>query len=66
MEFKKFEYDGPILFYTTVACPKWKATTHAVSKNKAINNFKYQAKKFLGKNQLNKISLPGEIVEGNI
>ena len=64
MGVQKFEYDGPILSYDKVICEKWKATTFAISKNKAINNLKFQANKHLGRTKNNKLTLlPERLVE---
>lgn len=63
MEKRRFKYDGPILFYNNVVDNNWKAITYAETKRRAISNLKYQANRYLGKTEKNKISLPGNIVE---
>ena len=50
------------MVFDTCVSDRWIATTYAVSKAKARSNLTYQAKKYLGKVQNTRVTLPGEIV----
>lgn len=40
-----YSYNGPVMVFNVCVTNNWEATTHAVSKKKALSNFKYQFKK---------------------
>ena len=56
-----FKFTGSIYRFETLANSKFSATTRAISKEQAINNFKSQAKSSLGYNNTAKIDLVGEL-----
>lgn len=57
-----YEYEGPIVLVDSrVVSNIWKAQTWAVTEKKAVNNFKFQAKKALGLVSTAKVKLPGKI-----
>ncbi|GHV47393.1 hypothetical protein FACS189499_04850 [Clostridia bacterium] len=60
---KEYVYDGPVMEFTTYVANRWKASTRAVSENKARSNLAYQFKKSHNKLPSAKITLPGRIVE---
>lgn len=61
----KYIYDGPVLEFDRLLADHWRAETIAVSKSKAMSNFKYQFKKDHNRLVSNNISLPGEIKLAN-
>ena len=54
-------YDGPVLYFDKCIALKWKGSTTASSKQKAISNLSYQFKKENNMAPNTKISLPGQI-----
>lgn len=61
----KYIYDGPVLEFDRLLTDHWRAETMAVSKSKAMSNFKYQYKKDHNRLVSSNISLPGEIKLAN-
>lgn len=57
-----YSYDGPVMYFDTCIERHWKASTYAVSENKARNNLTYQYKKLSNRTPNAKISLPGRVV----
>lgn len=57
----EYFYNGPVLEFDTCITPRWKASTYAVSEEKARSNFAFQFKKKYHKYQDAKIDLPGKI-----
>lgn len=41
----EYHYDGPVLYFDRVLTNKWKGTTIAMSRKKALLNLSYQVKK---------------------
>lgn len=56
-----YTYDGPVLVFKQIVANHWKASTHAVSEEKARCNLAYQFATQTGRVPRTKISLPGEI-----
>ena len=57
----QYQYDGPVMEFNANIERRWKATTYAVSENKARCNLTYQYKKLTNKSPNAKITLPGKI-----
>ena len=57
-----YMYEGPVKEFDTCIRNYWKATTYAVSENKARSNLAYRYKKESGRTRDCKITLPGKIV----
>jgi len=57
----KYIYDGPIMSFGKCVAYKWNGETSASSKQKALSNLTFQAKKQLNLLPGVKITLPGEI-----
>lgn len=58
----QYSYDGPVMEFNICVANRWKASTYAVSEQKARNNLAYQFKKKNNKVPGTKISLPGKII----
>ena len=58
----RYTYDGPVVVFDECIAHRWKASTYAISENKARSNFAYQFKKQNNRMANCKISLPGKIV----
>lgn len=43
-----YSYEGPVYLFDKLYSPKWRTSTDAVSRAKAISNIKYQAKQQMG------------------
>ncbi len=57
-----YKYEGPIVLVDSkVVSNIWRALTWASTEKKAMNNFKFQAKKALGLASTAKVKLPGKI-----
>lgn len=52
-----YSYDGPVYHFEKIYSNKWKSYTTANSKEKALSNLKYQAKKQLGFERFAKLDL---------
>lgn len=63
MGYDKYYYNGPVEDANTRKCliRNWYAETHAVSKEKARNNFMHQYRDEFGLERNVRIKLPGEI-----
>lgn len=59
---KLYSYEGPVKEFDTCVRSKWKATTRAVSEQRARCNLEYRYKQETGRSRDAKISLPGKIV----
>ena len=59
---KQYSYEGPVMEFEKVVANRWKATTYAVSANKARCNLAYRFKKENNRTPATKITLPGKIV----
>lgn len=59
---KQYSYDGPVMEFNTCIANYWKASTYAISENKARSNLAYQFKKKNNKMPNAKITLPGKLV----
>ena len=58
----QYTYDGPVIAFDKCVAHRWRASTYAISENKARSNFMYQFKKQNNRLATCKISLPGKIV----
>lgn len=57
-----YKYEGPIVLVDSMVVSNiWSAKTLATTEKKALNNFKFQAKKALGLAATSKVKLPGKI-----
>lgn len=56
-----YAYDGPVMEFNVCIANHWKASTYAVSEEKARSNLVYQFKKQNNRNANTKITLPGKI-----
>lgn len=54
-------YDGPIMHFDTCLSSKWHAETKAPSKQKALSNLTYQAKKVCNLVANTTVTLPGKL-----
>lgn len=59
---KQYTYDGPVTEFGRCITNRWKASTYAISENKARSNLAYQFKKQYNRASNSKISLPGKII----
>ena len=57
-----YSYEGPVMEFERIVADRWKATTYAVSENKARCNLTYRYKKEHNKVPATKVTLPGKIV----
>lgn len=57
----KYEYDGPVYEFDNCVVGRWKASTVAVSEDKARSNIAHQYKVFNEKPLNTVIKLPGKI-----
>lgn len=57
----KYIYNGPVMLFGRCIQDNWHAETMAVSKGKALSNFRYQFNKYYNHIPSTKIELPGEI-----
>ena len=60
-EYRKYVYDGPVMFFNKLVADHWKGETMAPSENKARSNLSYQAKKQLNLIAGTDVKLPGKI-----
>lgn len=60
-EFRKYQYDGPVLEFDRLVADHWKGETMASSEKKARSNLAYQYKKKNNRIASVKVKLPGEI-----
>jgi len=58
----QYSYEGPVMYFDDCIERKWKASTYAVSEEKARNNLTYQYKKYNNYARNAKIILPGRVV----
>lgn len=58
----QYAYDGPVMKFGTCVATRWKASTYAVSENKARSNLTYQFKKRHNRVPGTKITLPGKVI----
>lgn len=58
----QYSYEGPVMCFNTCVNGRWKASTYAVSEEKARNNLTYQYKKSNNYVRNAKITLPGRVV----
>lgn len=58
-----YTYVGPIFVFDNVITPKWSATTWAVSKKQAKNNFLFRAKQALGYSAGAKLTLSENLIQ---
>lgn len=58
----QYSYDGPVMEFETCVANSWKASTYAVSEQKAKSNLAYQYKKKNNKIPNTKITLPGNLL----
>ena len=56
-----YEYDGPVTVFNVCTSNNWRATTRAVSANKALANLKYRYGKETGKCIPSGVGLPGKL-----
>lgn len=57
-----YKYEGPIVLIDSMVVSNiWSAKTWAATEKKAMNNFKFQAKRALGLVTTAKVKLPGKI-----
>ena len=61
IEYHRYAYNGPVFIFENCAARRWKAETMAVSKEKALINFKHQYKQGHKLEVNSKINLPGKI-----
>lgn len=62
-----YSYDGPVLEFEKIIANHWKATTHAVSEQKARSNLAHRFKMETGRSTRSRISLPGKLyLEGKV
>lgn len=60
-----YSYEGPVMEFERIVANRWKASTYAVSENKARSNLAYRYKKENNKVAATRITLPGKIVAVN-
>lgn len=58
-----YRYIGPISHYNNILVNTWECETTAISRDKALNNFKYKARLYLRRTKNFKLDLPGKIIE---
>lgn len=63
MDKKKYTFHGIVKLFGETVNSNWFADTYAVSKKKAMSNFKYQYKKQKGLTKDAKVELKGEVKE---
>ena len=59
---KQYSYEGPVMYFDTCVDGRWKASTYAISEDKARNNLTCQYKKCNNYARNAKIILPGRVV----
>ena len=59
--YRKYTYDGPVMFFDSLVADHWKGETMAPSEQKARNNLSYQAKRQLNLIAGTNVKLPGKI-----
>lgn len=57
----KYEYAGPVMIFDCCVTNHWKASTYAISEDKARSNMAYQYKKNARLTANSKVTLPGEV-----
>ena len=60
-DYKKYSYDGPVMWFDTCIAGRWKGETTAPSKEKALFNLAYRFKKENNQTPNTKITLPGKL-----
>lgn len=60
--YKKYLYDGPVMYFEKCVAHRWTATTYAPSEKKARSNFIFQFTKVNNRLPNTKITLPGRII----
>lgn len=58
----KYKYEGPIKRFGSTVCKKWTGYTEASSMKQAVNNLKFQAKRYMNLDKTAKI----EILENKV
>lgn len=62
---KLYSYDGPVLEFDRIIANHWKASTRAVSEEKARCNLAHQFKQQYGRVPRSRITVPGKLtIEG--
>lgn len=59
--YRKYTYDGPVIYFDRPVADRWKGETMAPSESKARSNLTYQAKKALNLIAGTNVKLPGNI-----
>ena len=59
--YRKYAYDGPVMFFDKLVADHWKGETMAPNEKKARSNLSYQAKRQLNLIAGTNIQLPGKI-----
>ena len=59
---KLYSYDGPVLEFDRIIDDHWKASTLAVSEDKARCNLAHQYKQQTGRVPRSKITVPGRLI----
>ncbi len=57
----EYTYEGAVIVYGRCDVAKWKASTRAISQEKAISNLKHQFRKMRNMAPYTKLVLPGKI-----
>ena len=60
-QYKKYSFSGAVLKFGKLICDNWEAETFALSKSKAMSNFKYRFKKENNLASFANIELVGKI-----
>ena len=58
-----YSYEGPVYVFDRLYSPKWRTSTDAVSKAKAVSNIKYQAKIQMGLVQCARVAIDEKLVK---
>lgn len=58
----RYDYDGPVMSFEFCVAQRWKASTYAVSKRKALSNLAYQFKKAHSLAPTANIWFPGKLI----
>lgn len=58
---KLYEYNGPVVVFDKCVENNWKASTYAVSEEKARSNLAYQYKQKTNRVPRTKVVLPGKL-----
>ena len=60
-QYNHYSYDGPVMEFETCIERRWRATTYAVSEQKARSNLAFRYKQLSGRSPGSMITLPGKI-----